>query len=61
MQPNSDSRETSCRIRTADEQDIPAMVDLWCEFMDYHHRLDPYFTLRPDGRRRWGRFVLENL
>ena len=61
MTPDNGRIEAPFRIRSAAERDIPAVVDLWRDFMAYHRRLDPYFTLRPDGHRRWARFLRKNL
>ena len=50
-------------IRQADEDDVPAMLGLWREMMDYHAKLDR--RLRPlpapHGERAWEKHLREDL
>lgn len=49
------------RILYATDRHIPGIVARWKELMDYHRRLDPAFTRRPDGHRRFAHFLVECL
>lgn len=46
-------------IREATVQDLPAILDLWCEFMDLHADLDEHFRRAEDGTDRF-RIYLES-
>jgi ribosomal protein S18 acetylase RimI-like enzyme len=45
------------QIREATTNDLPAMVELWQEFMDFHRARDCYFTRTADGHERWGEYA----
>jgi ribosomal protein S18 acetylase RimI-like enzyme len=53
--------QTRAVIRAATRQDIPAMVRLWEELMDFHQARDPFFTRSRQGCELFARFVEENL
>jgi ribosomal protein S18 acetylase RimI-like enzyme len=53
--------QTTAAIRTATRRDIPAMVRLWEELMDFHQARDPFFTRSRQGSELFARFVEENL
>ncbi len=36
-------------IRCAREADLPQILNLWVEFMQFHADLDPHFSLSPDA------------
>lgn len=47
--------------RKAIEQDIPRIVDLWNEFIDFHKSRDPFFARSKEGAGNFGKFILENI
>jgi ribosomal protein S18 acetylase RimI-like enzyme len=49
------------RYREAIEQDIPRIIELWKEFMDFHKIRDPFFSRSKEGPENFGKFILENL
>jgi len=53
--------QTTAVIRPATRRDIPALVALWEELMEFHRQRDPFFTRAPDGGRIFARFVEENI
>ena len=48
-------------IRKATEQDLPQMVELSKDLMDFHATRDPIFTRKPDSERAWETFMRENM
>lgn len=44
-------------IRQANSQDIPALVELWVDFMDYHTTLDPNFVRSEDATANWAKYI----
>jgi ribosomal protein S18 acetylase RimI-like enzyme len=48
-------------IRKAAEKDLPAIVELWKELMDFHQVRDPYFTRSEDGHEAFSTFMADNL
>ncbi|MCU0913917.1 MAG: GNAT family N-acetyltransferase [Planctomycetes bacterium] len=48
-------------IRPATRRDIPAVVALWEELMDFHQVRDPFFTRSPNGRNICAGFLEENI
>ncbi len=52
---------TGVVIRAATCQDIPAVVALWEELMDFHRAKDPFFERAPNGSNLFARFVEENI
>jgi len=55
------TKRTAVHIRPARPEDLPRLVELWKELMDFHRELDPFFTRRPDGHERWRQFVSANM
>lgn len=53
--------ETAAAIRSATRRDIPEIVRLWEELMDYHRKLDPFFTRAHHGADLFRRFVEQNV
>lgn len=47
--------------REATEQDIPQIIELWKEFIDFHKVRDPFFSRSKEGPENFGKFILENL
>lgn len=50
MNATEPSTRLNFTIRTAQQRDLEAIGDLWVELMRYHARLDPRFTVPPQGR-----------
>jgi ribosomal protein S18 acetylase RimI-like enzyme len=50
-------------VRPAAEKDIPQMVRLWREMMDFHAEVDPRFRPlpSPEGEEVWARYVRESV
>jgi ribosomal protein S18 acetylase RimI-like enzyme len=48
-------------IRLAETQDIPALQELWKEFMDFHAAREPFLTRAQDGHETWAGFVREHI
>jgi ribosomal protein S18 acetylase RimI-like enzyme len=53
--------EIQAVVRTATRRDIPAIVGLWEELMDFHQARDPFFTRAAHGNRLFAKFVQENI
>ncbi len=53
--------QTMAVIRPATRRDIPAIVGLWEELMDFHQALDPFFTRSVQGSNIFARFIEENI
>jgi len=53
--------QTAAVIRPATRRDIPALVALWEELMDFHQARDPFFTRSANGGHIFARFVEENI
>ncbi len=49
------------RIREAAVEDLPAVVALWKELMDYHKVLDPIFTRRAGAEEAFGTWARESI
>jgi ribosomal protein S18 acetylase RimI-like enzyme len=49
------------KYREATEQDIPQIVELWNEFIDFHKSRDPFFSRSKEGSENFGKFILVNL
>jgi ribosomal protein S18 acetylase RimI-like enzyme len=47
--------------RKAIEQDIPRIVELWNEFIDFHKARDPFFSRSKEGSENFGKFIIENI
>lgn len=50
-------------VRPGTEKDMPAMLRLWREMMDYHARLDPRFRPLPppEGEQAWEKHLCEHV
>jgi ribosomal protein S18 acetylase RimI-like enzyme len=50
-------------IRPGTEKDLPAMLQLWREMMDFHARLEPRFRplSAPAGEQAWAKFVSDDV
>jgi len=53
--------QTAAVIRAATRRDIPALVALWEELMEFHRARDPFFTPSANGSHIFARFVEENI
>jgi GNAT superfamily N-acetyltransferase len=49
------------QIRQATHEDLPALMELWKEFMDHHRAQDPHYTRAPEGHLRWSEWLGKNL
>jgi ribosomal protein S18 acetylase RimI-like enzyme len=47
--------------RKALKEDIPKLIELWKEFIDFHGARDPFFSRSKEGPENFGNFLLENL
>jgi len=48
-------------IRKATAKDVPAIVELWKELMDYHKKLDPLFTRSPAGHKQFAEYLMNHI
>jgi ribosomal protein S18 acetylase RimI-like enzyme len=48
-------------IRKATEADVPGIVELWKEFVDFHAVRDPYFTRSASGHENFAKYVAERM
>ncbi len=48
-------------IRPATLEDVPGLVDLWIEFMEFHSALDPDHVPSPDAVGNWTAYVTAKL
>jgi GNAT superfamily N-acetyltransferase len=48
-------------ILKATTKDVPAIVELWKELMDYHKKLDPLFTRSTSGHKRFAEFLIHHI
>jgi GNAT superfamily N-acetyltransferase len=48
---------TKISVRSACKTDIPAMVELWKEMMDFHKERDQLFTRTATGHKNWIKFI----
>jgi ribosomal protein S18 acetylase RimI-like enzyme len=48
-------------IRSASVQDLPTIVALWSELMEFHAKLDPIWSRTPDAETNFGAWVRERL
>lgn len=44
-------------IRPAGPEDIPGLVDLWIEFMDFHTALDQDYVRSPEAVENWTSYI----
>lgn len=57
MQAKQPSTQWNISIRTGQARDLETVGDLWFELMSLHARLDPRFTVPPQGRASYIRHV----
>jgi GNAT superfamily N-acetyltransferase len=48
-------------IRPGTEADVPAIVDLWVEFMDLHRDMDRWYTISEESPGLYGEFVRQRM
>lgn len=48
-------------IRSATQEDLPAIKELWKEFMDFHKERDPFFSRVDDAHEDFGLFMKGNI
>jgi ribosomal protein S18 acetylase RimI-like enzyme len=48
-------------IRSATKEDLPAIKELWKEFMDFHKERDPFFSRVDNAHEDFGQFMRSNL
>ena len=53
--------ESGIRIRLANVNDIPGVIELWKEHLDYHARCNPYFERAAGAEAGFGEYLTENL
>lgn len=53
--------QTTAVIRLATRRDVPQIVRLWEELMDYHRERDPLFTRAHNGSDLFHRFLEQNI
>lgn len=53
--------QTTAVIRSATLRDIPEIVRLWEELMDFHREIDPFFTRARNGADLFRRFAEQNV
>lgn len=45
------------KIREATPADLPGLVELWIEFMDFHADMRTRFVRSPDAAERWAAYI----
>ena len=53
--------KSEIKYRQAIQKDIPRIVELWKEFMDFHKIRDSFFSRSKEGPENFGKFIAENL
>lgn len=53
--------EPGIGIRNAEEKDIPIIIELWKEHLDYHANIDPFFERAPGAETGFHKYLTENL
>ena len=48
-------------VREATEEDVPRIVELWKEFMDFHAERDAWYTRATSGHECFAEFVRKNM
>ena len=48
-------------LRKAMLKDIPAIIELWKEMMDFHKKRDPFFTRAANGDQVFGEYLEKNI
>jgi len=54
-------RKPNLFIRPAVAEDLPGVIDLWTELMDFHRDIDPLFTRSAEAADNFLRYMNENL
>ena len=49
------------KYREAIKQDIPEIIELWKEFIDFHKDRDSFFSRSEEGPDNFGKYILENM
>ena len=49
------------KIREAVMEDVPAIVEIWKELMDFHKRLDAIFSRSATGHKGFAEFLTSNM
>lgn len=49
------------KVIEAKKIDIPEIVEVWKEFMDFHKERDPFFSRREDGHINFKKFIEESI
>jgi ribosomal protein S18 acetylase RimI-like enzyme len=52
---------TKINYRVAIKEDIPKLIELWKEFIDFHGARDPFYYRSKEGPENFGNFLLENI
>lgn len=52
---------TKINYREAIKEDIPGLIELWKELMDFHGARDSFFSRSKEGPENFGNFLLENI
>lgn len=55
------TRDVVVQIRRATTRDVPQLVELWVEFMDFHSALDPKFERSAGARYRWTEYITSKI
>jgi GNAT superfamily N-acetyltransferase len=48
-------------VRRAAAKDIPAMVELWKEYMEFHRAAGSPYAMKDDGPKRWAESASEHI
>ncbi len=48
-------------VRRAVPEDVPAIVEIWKEFFDFHGARDPHYTRREDGHALFAPFIASQM
>ena len=48
-------------IREATKEDVPKILPVWREMMDFHTQRDPHFTLCHDAEKAFTVYMFENI
>lgn len=48
-------------IREAVMEDVPAIIEIWKELMDFHKELDGFFSRSATGHERFAEFLMNNM
>jgi ribosomal protein S18 acetylase RimI-like enzyme len=52
---------TEIKYRRGTKHDIPRIIELWKEFIDFHKDRDPFFSRSKEGPANFGKFIAENM